>query len=370
MLRPSETLHRLLLSSPARFVAEYEADGFALAHAWDLERFRDERSPLMRTFLMLSFTTGDLVKAPGVSVPDYSPTGQLVCALLAVLFGKRFDHHGPVEMTGRFHVPDLGSAADLCEPTRPYHGPHLRADYPVALDLREVRRIEPLLVTGDDDPKSAASRDAFQTAALFYARALRAVARDPEVAYLHLITACERLAELAPLKGIEHEAQIRNALGRIERELADGARIANLFRGRMRQLRRRFAALISAHADAAFFAHSEADERWEALRAEDFPAAALAAYDLRSRYVHTGQSFGGWIAPSFRNGERQFGKPIVPDKDMSKLLARAPTFVGLERLTRLVLLKSAERLGVKLPPPAPPPEVERDGPHTHGTPAL
>lgn len=346
MLRPPETVQKLLLSSPAHFIAEFETDDFVLTHAWDFNRMHDERSPLHRTYFILSFTTASIEQAPGVVIPDYSPTGDVMCALMAVLFGKRFDHHGAVEMTGHFHVPDLARAGELCEPARPYHGKKLRADYPVPLDLRELARFRFLIDGETADEKLS---EAFQTAALFYARALRTVNRDPEVAYLHLITACERLAETAPLEGVELEAVIQTALNRIEAEMRDGARVARLFRTRMRQLKRRFAALIVRHLDDEFFARNEAGHVWQSLRARDFPRAAAAAYDLRSRYVHTGVSFGGWIAPRYDNAERQAGHPVLPDREMARILDRAPTFIGLERLTRLVLLKCAEQLGATLP---------------------
>lgn len=349
MLRPPENVHKLLFSSPAHFIAEFESANFVLTHAWESStRFRHESSPLHRNFFMLSFETETVEKAPGVVVPDYSPTGELMCAFMAVLFGKRFDHHGAVEMTGSYRVPNLVRAGDLCEPARPYHGKKLRADYPVPLDLRELSRFHPLIEGDAIDEKLS---DAFHTAALFYARALRTVGSDPEVAYLHLITACERLAEAAPLKEIELEATIRTALARIEAELEGGARVARLLRSRMRQLKRRFAALLATHIDDGFFDRSEAGEVWQALRATDIPRGVSAAYDLRSRYVHTGASFGGWIEPRYDNAERQIGSPVLPDREMAKILDRAPTFIGLERLTRVVLLKCAERLGATLPAP-------------------
>jgi hypothetical protein len=37
---------------------------------------------------------------------------------------------------------------------------------------------------------------------------------------------------------------------------------------------------------------------------------------------------------------------------MARILYHAPTIIGLERLTRVALLKAAERLGGILPPPA------------------
>lgn len=251
MLRPPDTVQKLLFSSPARFIAEFEAGDFVLTHAWNFNRRgHEETSPLYRSYFVLSFTTPPIEKAAGVVIPDYSPTGEWMCALLAVVFGKRFDHHGPIEMTGSFHVPDLARATDLCEPNRPYHGKKLRADFPVPLDLRELARFRPLI---DGEVLDEKLSEAFQTASLFYARALRTVNHDPEVAYLHLITACERLADAAPLQDVELEAVVQTALARIETELTDGARVARLFRGRMRQLKRRFTALMLSHLDDSFF---------------------------------------------------------------------------------------------------------------------
>lgn len=42
---------------------------------------------------------------------------------------------------------------------------------------------------------------------------------------------------------------------------------------------------------------------------------------------------------------RWLGKPIVPDKEMAKVLALAPLFSGLERVIRYVLLTFAAELG-------------------------
>ncbi|SMD06162.1 HEPN domain-containing protein [Novosphingobium sp. B1] len=349
MLRPRETVQKLLLSSPARFIAEYETDDVVLTHAWSDRERHDSHSSLFRSHFVLSFTTEAQSKAAGVVVPNYSPTGDFMCALMAVLFGKRFDHHGAIEMTGSFYVPNLDRASEPCDRARPYHGSKLRADYPVALDLRELARFQRLIVEEPADLKLSA---AFQTAAIFYARSLRTVGRDAEIAYLHLVTACERLAEIAPLDGIEHEAAIRTAFEQIRQHVPKGERIVRLFSKRMRQLRRRFAALIHTHLDPGFFERTESGGGWDALQAADFPRAATAAYDLRSQYVHTGTSFGSWVAPRFDNAERQNGRPYLPDKNMIDMLARAPTFIGLERITRVVLLKCAEKLGADLPAPA------------------
>lgn len=346
MLRPKDTVQKILLSSPARFVAEFDTEEVYFTLSWNSGRPpQTDNSPLLRTFFVLSFKTVEIEKLPGTVIPDYTFAGDYMSALVSVLFGKRFDSHGAIEMNGNFFVPNLDRAADLCDVSWPFHGSKLRADLPVPLDLREMKRIEKIL---NGEVTDIGLYGAFRTAALFYSRALRMIGRDPEVAYLHLITACERLAEEAPLADVELEAEVKTALLEIERQLPDGDRVAKLFRKRMRQLRRRFSALITSHLDEGFFTRTEAADPIRALQKKNFPRAAAAAYDLRSRYVHAGDSFGHWIAPRYGNGERQLGRPSVHDGEMSKILARAPTFVGLERITRYLMLKCAKQLGADL----------------------
>lgn len=116
-MKPAETIQKLLLSTPSHFTAEYEGSDFILTHAWPgyassnpLARFRG--SPLARQFLVLTFRTESLKKSPGVVVPNYEPTGDFVAAMMAVLFGKRFDTHGALEMTGAFPRCEADYCAD------------------------------------------------------------------------------------------------------------------------------------------------------------------------------------------------------------------------------------------------------------------
>jgi hypothetical protein len=81
--------------------------------------------------------------------------------------------------------------------------------------------------------------------------------------------------------------------------------------------------------DDRFFSTTvpETDTNRAQLRSKDFLDRISAAYDIRSRYVHTGVSFGAWIAPGGL-GEIQLGRPVMEDEELSKLLAIAPTYSG------------------------------------------
>ena len=111
-LKPTETVERILISSTSRFVAAYEADGIIIAHAWPgftslHGSLRMNEGPLSRSAYMLSFDVPEVPRLPGVVIPNYESAGEAVCALLSLLFGKRFDTHGVVQSHGDFRVPNL-----------------------------------------------------------------------------------------------------------------------------------------------------------------------------------------------------------------------------------------------------------------------
>jgi hypothetical protein len=81
------------------------------------------------------------------------------------------------------------------------------------------------------------------------------------------------------------------------------------------------------------------------LEAGTYRKALGAAYDLRSKHLHTGKPFGLWVSPDTTRYETQFAQPVTGDKDFDKVLANAPTFLGLERITRYALLRFAQSNG-------------------------
>ena len=132
--------------------------------------------------------------------------------------------------------------------------------------------------------------------AFLHARALRVAETNPEIGYLHLITAGERLAEVIPFdadRGLE--AVVSSALAKIKAELSDGERIAGLFRARLRQLKRRYCSLICGSLDEMFFSRTEATDGFGSLKKASFPRAAAAAYDLKrgasTRVPHSASGF-------------------------------------------------------------------------------
>lgn len=348
-LRPNECVQKLLLSTPADFIGEFDAPNLLISHAWPplytgrATWFGRKGDSLNRRAIVLAFRTPPPADpAPGLIIPNYEDAGEIVASALSVLFGKRFDLHGPFEMSGLFRVPELSDFATPCDPRLRHNDGQPRGDRSVPLNLAETRRIVPLIMGSNKDSRVVA----FHSAAKFYRRALMAIEVDPEVAYLNLITAGEIISNFCDLTDEEAlDCEARTVLDRIEKEHPDGTKLARFLRGRLLGIKRRFVSAIIASVDDTFFDRMEARESSRSFQKDDFRRRIAAAYDLRSRFVHSGYPFGGWIKLHMTMYEVPMGKPVVPDKEMAEVLARAPLFSGLERVIRYVLLTFAAELG-------------------------
>lgn len=123
-LRPEETIHKLLISTTSRLAGEYDSDQWLITHAWpDFSKVSIPQvfheGPTSRSAYVIVFTTGPLEIRPGVPIPNYSPTGDMFCGYLSILFGKRFDNHGLLESYGRYQLPHSEPYSDLHIPSLP-----------------------------------------------------------------------------------------------------------------------------------------------------------------------------------------------------------------------------------------------------------
>jgi hypothetical protein len=155
-LRPDETIQKALLSTPSRFVGEFEAEGILLTHAWPgfhdrSASIRWQEGPASRSAYIFAFRTEVAEKSQGKKLPDYSPTGDIIAAYLSVLFGKRFDSHGLIEGTGHYHTPEFSQFGTLVNSSLPQNSHRSRPDFGIPLNLSEAARLAPLL-WGDSLP--------------------------------------------------------------------------------------------------------------------------------------------------------------------------------------------------------------------------
>ena len=306
---------------------------------------RWQEGPASRSAYIFAFRTEVAEKSQGKKLPDYSPTGDIIAAYLSVLFGKRFDSHGLIEGTGHYHTPEFSQFGTLVNSSLPQNSHRSRPDFGIPLNLSEAARLAPLL-WGDSLPIDFVH--AFQGSAKFYSQALRNFENDPEVAYLHLISAGEILSNFHDFdKHDLLDVTTKRYLSDIRKSLDNGDKVASHIESRLLLVKRRFVETIVGLVDESFFEKSEAEEGFGGFQVESFRKSIAAAYNLRSKYVHTGAPFGRWVSLQMggRNQEVQVGKPVVNDKELSKILEHAPTLVGLERVVRYCLYQFAVRHG-------------------------
>lgn len=348
-LKSDETLQKMLLSTTSRFVGQFENDEVLLTHAWEGRSSQHTRSsfvesPVSRNGIVAIVRVEPVVPAAGAIVPDYSPTGTLFASYLAVFFGKRFDFHGIFEGHGMYGMPDLSQYSGFCNHKMPYNSHKVRNTFPVPLNLCYFLSLHDFLVENQENEKLVSI---FATSSKFYLRALQTIESDAEMAYLHLITAGEILSGFFDYSRedlIDGELlAFLNAAGETDKHSKG---LSSRVLSQLRSIRKSFVKTFVSLVDDKFFDTHEGDGGVRYFTKEGFESAIGAAYDLRSKYVHTGFTFSNWIQPDDRLDDLQFGEPVAKDKELSKILGSAPKFIGLERVVRYALLKLAERHGL------------------------
>lgn len=353
-LRPSETIQKLLISTTSRLLGEFDSERLLVTHAW--HSFHDHRKkiayaegPLSRSPYVVAFETPTYSKEAGSMLPDYTGVGDIICVYLSILYGKRFDSHGLIEGGGFFQVPDYSMFQTITQSGIPQNSHSPRCDVAIPLNLVEISRIEPLIHSEQDERFIRF----LQAAGRFYLQALQHFEERPDVAYLNLITAGEVLSNYYDYDKDELlDAQAKDILYKISSASDGGEKLAKQIKGRLYQVKRRFVKAINDLLKEQFFSTSESVVDAVALKKEDIGERLSAAYDLRSRHVHSGIPFGKWMSMGLGGGvcEIQYGTPVVGDKEFEKILAKAPTYYGLERIIRYCLLRFIHTHGISIDP--------------------
>jgi Apea-like HEPN len=350
-LVPDEHIQKALFSTTSQLADRYKTNDILVAEAWAglhdrSATLRTSEGPISRNAYVVAFRTPPYTGAgAGVIIPDYSHVADSFCNYLSVLFGKRFDSHGLLEGSGFFRLVNLTSMNVVCTPTLPHNSYKPRADFSTDLSLRQLVRMKSLLASASLDRRFLQH---FRTASKFYAQALRGWEHDAEAAYLDLVTAGEVLSNFFKYgKDALLDEDAKEMIDLIRKHVPHGEEVAGRFASRLRGIRKKFVRTVLDLVTPDFFTRTESTSGNGKFDLCTFERAIGAAYDLRSRHLHTGAPFGFWVSrlTSGGNEEVQTGLPAVKDPDLAKALARAPTLVGLERVIRFCLLRFAEQNG-------------------------
>lgn len=349
-LKPDETVQKILISTTSRMVSEYENKGIVITHAWpsfydSSSTFRMFETPLSRSGFIIAFETPPVEKRPGMAIPNYTPTGENICAYLSVLFGKRFDCHGLVEANGHYQIPDLTAYSRICDPELPFNSHEPRNCFPIPLEISQVSLIEKVLFTDSGvDEKLLRKLEAI---CKFYMQSLQNAEHDPETGYLNLITAGEILSSFFQYSEEEmFDEETLEYLNIIRSEIEEGDKIAKRISDRFTSVKKAFVKSLCSLLDDSFYVMAKSEKNLVPFVRENIEGNIGAAYNLRSKYVHTGVSFGRWVGTSRDHSDLHFGKPELSDSEIAKIFEKAPKFVGLERLMRYCILKFMSSRGL------------------------
>lgn len=341
-LNPIETVQKMLVSTTSSVVGVYEKEGLVITHALPnihdaATVFRMHETPVSRSGLIIAFETEPVEKRAGIVIPDYTYIGETICAYLSVLFGKRFDCHGLVEANGHYQVPDVTAYSAICDPRLPFNSHVQRTCYPIPLDLNQFSSIENIFFSGSEVDEELMQK--LGTICKLYMQSLQNAERAPETSYLNLITAGEILSTCYKYSEEEmFDEEILKTLAIMRNKMERGETRAKMISARLTSVKRAFVKSLCSLLDDSFYTESESETGPIRFEPETIEKNIGAAYDLRSKSIHTGASFGRWINYSLGHSDLHPGRPLVYDSKFGKILEKAPNLFGLERLMRYCIL--------------------------------
>jgi len=298
--------------------------------------------PYARSTFMLSFAVPPPGKKIGIVIPTYTFVGEEASALLTAFFGKFVSNAGHMQAGEHLTVPAMWSGACHAYAKAPFNARPRRPNGP-ALELQAAfGLIKAYFYRAEEDPKLAA----ILRSAEFYRMALENYHERPEMSFALLITSIESLTSLIDYTDDDlYDDNLRSDFAAIEAHNAEGHKIVARLKGRLYQVRRKVSHLVDTFVPDSFFHEREASVAFGViLDRNELRERILAAYDIRSRLLHTGNRAGIWYLAHDEQGmEYGAGKPTIKDKELVELLCSSLNLVGLERVASTVLRTAIER---------------------------
>lgn len=338
MLKPNIGIQRFIFSSPVKFYGEYNSDTLNISIMFD----RDISSAFntSQNFYMASILTE--YKVPDGEIvwvfPDYSYYSDVICMCISVLYGKAVYNHGFIEEHGGFRCPDM-NIPHIADYEKNIYSGKVRKDLEIPFNLAEISRVAQLFEMMDDNKRYKS----FLNAARFYWRALRNMEKEPELAFIDLVSCGESLTsgyDFSEDVLIKHDEQLCQIIDLIEKEdidLKTKKKLCGFMRQRLFQVKRKYVLTICNSLNEYFFSNTESisDGNIGKIKHDNIEKNIRCTYDLRSKYVHEGLYLGHSLK-ELRNwkNETEILASINDEKNQKNTL----TLHGLERVMRYCLL--------------------------------
>jgi hypothetical protein len=115
-----------------------------------------------------------------------------------------------------------------------------------------------------------------------------------------------------------------------------------LIKSRLHQVKARFNLTFKKLLNEHFFNRTESLQEFTRLTAENIESCIKAAYDLRSKYVHTGIDFSHWLVPHRAvMNEIQLRTPPYRGQGVKKGTFRSANLYWLRKSYALCIIKIA-----------------------------
>ncbi len=354
-LKPDKRIHRFLFSSPAHFVGTVETDDYLFVPAFpSLSKgasvFLTE-GPTRRSFISITLA----LEKPETDQPTkvkvremYSWVADHLAALLSAFYGKLVVNHGYTNFGEIFSVPelDLPGISDYALPA--FNGkPRAASGLPDLNVGAASQALKAFFSRGLEDDNWAS----VLSAAAFYQQALTLFSDRPHLSFSLLVSSLESLLPLVDYSEEElFDPLLLSDFSTIASQAKGGELIVERLKSRMYQVRRKCGAFVAKTLDAQFYERHESSEAFFSVKPDRIDERIKAAYDLRSRFLHTGHSHGSWIDVLKHAGaEVMIGDPVIEDvKETGSAIGhfdrtgtnRAILFISLGfqfvRITRLI----------------------------------
>jgi hypothetical protein len=345
MLKPPQDIHRFLFSSSAHVVGVVETDSYLLMPAF----------PSLDTAMQLFYTPGpnqrsfvsvtirikeaevDPAKPPQRN--NYNWLADHLAVLLCGFYGKLVVNHGYTNWGDIFSVPHLGFDHTVDHALPPFNSSPRAATKLPDMNLAHTKALLSAFLKGGGIDDAWAS---ITNAAAFYQQALTLYSERPHLSFTLLLSSLECLLPLIKYNDDEiYDERLLEDLSTIGMKIEGGVEIVNRLKSRLFQIRRKCALFVRQTLDEQFYQSSESTIGFLRVSRNDIERHVKAAYDLRSRFMHSGRSHGGWVnAMKHAGAEIVIGDPVIKDPELKKLVVDSLTLCGLERVVQYCLHRS------------------------------
>ncbi len=327
-----------LFSSSAHFVGSAEATQCKVHHCWPSFNAKDrklkfQQGPLYRCDFALSVKFPAKERTGGFAIIEtYEWLGDRVAPLLSCVYGKLIEYRGQLQSAGHLTLPNLETSINPSFEEPPFNSKP-RTATKTELNFKNLNHLLEKILFEESEEKQM-----LINAGMFYQLALENWVNRPALAYSSLISSLEAVLPLRDYTNKELFDDRRIKDFELIQSLPDGDKIVNRFKGSLYSIRRKLGIFVTDKLPETFFEEPECKHDNGLLKKENLGKAMKAAYDLRSKFLHTGNSIGYWPLEQTSDGlEVPMRGAVIHDRAVEKLVNNTVTLTGLERITSTIL---------------------------------